>query len=371
MYTVGDMSIVMDDTIYITTDEAAKASGYTIDYVGQLCRSKKISCKRVSGHWFVEEESFKRYTNTGPDPKTVAIGDTGANTRVYPEDTNDIFVEDGVEYISSARAANITGYAQDYIGQLARLGEIQAKKIGRKWFAARESLLSHKKENEYTTNSGSHSKNVTENTNNTVHIHKETTSTYKSTTKIDNISDNLGVENDKDEENSAKNIHFNVRYTTETDAPLVPRINSEHTFDDNAGQSSTMPTTSSTVSDDEVKEGNHTQTTANDSVVITKKVRKPANYRSRDTFIHQKNSVRTTYDSKTNNTKHGSLRFILTLFVILTAIAGVSYFVLTNSSTGVSDTHLKQRISNYKVSTKSINALIRYIPGKTYNYERK
>lgn len=51
---------------------------------------------------------------------------------------------DGKNYISSKRAAEITGYAKDYVGQLCRGGKIDARRIGRNWFVAEDSILEHK-----------------------------------------------------------------------------------------------------------------------------------------------------------------------------------------------------------------------------------
>ncbi len=42
--------------------------------------------------------------------------------------------------ISLSRAAQLTGYHQDYLGQLCRLGKLRATKIGRNWFTSPEAL---------------------------------------------------------------------------------------------------------------------------------------------------------------------------------------------------------------------------------------
>lgn len=42
--------------------------------------------------------------------------------------------------ISLARAAQLTGYHQDYLGQLCRLGKLSATKVGRNWFTSAEAL---------------------------------------------------------------------------------------------------------------------------------------------------------------------------------------------------------------------------------------
>lgn len=52
---------------------------------------------------------------------------------------------DGKTYISSNRASEITGYSNDYIGQLSRAEKVKAKKIDRAWFVEKQSILAHKK----------------------------------------------------------------------------------------------------------------------------------------------------------------------------------------------------------------------------------
>ena len=49
----------------------------------------------------------------------------------------------GKKYISSKRAAQITGYAKDYIGQLARSKKIEATQVGRAWYVLEGALLGH------------------------------------------------------------------------------------------------------------------------------------------------------------------------------------------------------------------------------------
>ncbi|MGB4076414.1 MAG: hypothetical protein WBK28_01780 [Minisyncoccia bacterium] len=51
---------------------------------------------------------------------------------------------DGKTYISSKRAASITGYAKDYVGQLCREGRIEARLIGRSWYVYEPSLEAHR-----------------------------------------------------------------------------------------------------------------------------------------------------------------------------------------------------------------------------------
>lgn len=51
-------------------------------------------------------------------------------------------------YISSKRASEITRYSRDYIGQLARRGLVEARRIGGLWYIMEKSLLAYKREAE-------------------------------------------------------------------------------------------------------------------------------------------------------------------------------------------------------------------------------
>lgn len=47
-------------------------------------------------------------------------------------------------YISSKRAAKITGYAKDYIGQLCREGRVPARLVGRSWYVLETAIQDHR-----------------------------------------------------------------------------------------------------------------------------------------------------------------------------------------------------------------------------------
>lgn len=51
---------------------------------------------------------------------------------------------DGKLYISSKKAADITGYAKDYIGQLCREGHVEARMVGRSWYVLESSIRAHR-----------------------------------------------------------------------------------------------------------------------------------------------------------------------------------------------------------------------------------
>ncbi len=51
---------------------------------------------------------------------------------------------DGKIYVSSKRAAEITGYAKDYVGQLCREGHVEARLVGRNWYVLETSIREHR-----------------------------------------------------------------------------------------------------------------------------------------------------------------------------------------------------------------------------------
>jgi hypothetical protein len=55
---------------------------------------------------------------------------------------------EGKKFISSKRAGILTGYTNDYIGQLCRAGKVNAKTVGRGWYVEEVSILKHKNENQ-------------------------------------------------------------------------------------------------------------------------------------------------------------------------------------------------------------------------------
>ena len=51
---------------------------------------------------------------------------------------------DQEKYISSRQAAEFSGYAHDYIGQLCRSGKLECQRVGRDWLVAEKKLVEYK-----------------------------------------------------------------------------------------------------------------------------------------------------------------------------------------------------------------------------------
>ncbi|HET9641757.1 MAG TPA: helix-turn-helix domain-containing protein [Candidatus Paceibacterota bacterium] len=56
----------------------------------------------------------------------------------------DELILDDKKYLSSKRAAKMTGYAKDYIGQLCREGRVNARLVGRSWYVLESALHDHR-----------------------------------------------------------------------------------------------------------------------------------------------------------------------------------------------------------------------------------
>lgn len=56
---------------------------------------------------------------------------------------DEILIEEK-KYISSKRAAKVTGYAKDYVGQLCREGRVSARLVGRNWYVLETAIHDHR-----------------------------------------------------------------------------------------------------------------------------------------------------------------------------------------------------------------------------------
>lgn len=132
--------IEIDGVSYVSSKRAAHMSGYAQDYIGQLCRAGLIQAQRIGGLWYLTLNSLYQYKQKADSYVPVA-------PRKAPStETDSLVAFDGKDYISAARAAEITGYHQDYVGQLAREGKVLSRQVGSRWYVERAGILAHKKE---------------------------------------------------------------------------------------------------------------------------------------------------------------------------------------------------------------------------------
>lgn len=137
--------MVIEGKTYISSKRAAQISGYAQDYIGQLARGGAIDGQRVGGLWFVNLDSIQDHqTKSEEERSRQAQAAAAVSTKNADPDT---FVGlDGKSYISANRASKLSGYNQDYVGQLARAGQIDSRQVGTRWYVNQDSLLAHKEE---------------------------------------------------------------------------------------------------------------------------------------------------------------------------------------------------------------------------------
>ncbi len=130
---------------FLVVSKAAELSSYHSDYLTQLCRKKQLLCRRISKVWFVDFSSLDNYLKQNAKSWIKPYNELSVNFIEIIEDFSgklSIFI-DGIEYINSTQASHISSYNRDYLTQLARSGEIQAKKMGKVWFFSLPSLQKH------------------------------------------------------------------------------------------------------------------------------------------------------------------------------------------------------------------------------------
>lgn len=128
---------------YISSKRASQLTHYSQDYIGHLARSGQISAQRIGGLWYILLDSLKLHQDGG----SPSIDAQGYQSTAMPSTDPDSFVGlDGKKYVSAGKAARSSGYNQDYVGQLARSGQILARQVGNRWYVDEGSVLEHKRQ---------------------------------------------------------------------------------------------------------------------------------------------------------------------------------------------------------------------------------
>jgi hypothetical protein len=134
--------LVVEGKTYISSKRASQISGYAQDYIGQLARKQLIDARRIGGLWYIFLDSLQQYQKEAEAYKP--------QPPVFRPDLNaapdTVISLDGKDYVSAAKAATVTGYHQDYVGQLARSGSILSKQIGNRWYVDKVGIVAHKRD---------------------------------------------------------------------------------------------------------------------------------------------------------------------------------------------------------------------------------
>lgn len=135
--------VTLNGTQYVSSRRAAAESGYSQDYIGQLARDGHIRAQRMTGHWYINLPSVMRHKEESEEyqpeqPENSDASSSGGSSVTF----------DGKQYVSSKKAAQTTGYTQDYVTQLARGNKVPSRQIGRRWLVSLPDIISHKKHND-------------------------------------------------------------------------------------------------------------------------------------------------------------------------------------------------------------------------------
>lgn len=79
-------ALVFNGKAYVSSVRASQLTGYTTDYIGQLCRANRADCRLVGRTWYVEQTSLcgrkvqKRISENSPRGMVVEIKRKGTYT---------------------------------------------------------------------------------------------------------------------------------------------------------------------------------------------------------------------------------------------------------------------------------------------------
>ncbi len=139
----------------------------------------------------------------------------------------DTITLEGKEFISSKRAAEITGYAKDYIGQLCREGRVESRLIGRNWYILESSVREHRFGKDA---SGEYDTQDTSTLNTSDDVADEEPLFAETVEEIDVPIPQTLEEEPKDDDEAIEDIQrawknwFSNRYVDEIPAPSEPEI---------------------------------------------------------------------------------------------------------------------------------------------------
>lgn len=132
-------TLILQNRILISAKRAVSISGYSPDYIGQLCRENKLDCKMVGRSWFVTEDSLLKHRQLSSQESPVEK----VKVPQIIEMKSDSVIVDRKNFISTKKASEISGYTCDYVGQLCRSGKLESTRVGNAWFVSEKSILNH------------------------------------------------------------------------------------------------------------------------------------------------------------------------------------------------------------------------------------
>ena len=130
---------------FLSVADASRFSGYHSDYLTQMCRKGTLLCRQISKVWFVSLDSIIKYLDLHKKASVLSkesIGDRLVQINESINGNSSFFIKSR-KYVDSDTASRFSSYNRDYLTQLARSGDIVAKKAGKVWFFEEDSIYKH------------------------------------------------------------------------------------------------------------------------------------------------------------------------------------------------------------------------------------
>ncbi|MCA9359555.1 hypothetical protein H6781_00225 [Candidatus Nomurabacteria bacterium] len=88
-------TVILDGIKYVKASELARQFKYTSDYIGQLCRGKKVDARLVGRTWFVNPDSLvdhrkSRHSKPSKDSEQTSLREADTNTRMVAVANNKV-----------------------------------------------------------------------------------------------------------------------------------------------------------------------------------------------------------------------------------------------------------------------------------------
>lgn len=120
---------------YVKGADIARELGYTADYIGQLCRGKKVKCRQVGRVWYVNEDSVRahkksRYRSTLSKTKTAVKNKaTSLKKQNTPKQAPSIKAQNiSVQFESNKYSPKVISYEEDQSDLLPILKKYEESK---------------------------------------------------------------------------------------------------------------------------------------------------------------------------------------------------------------------------------------------------
>src|SRR3989344_550422 len=138
---------------YISLSEAGKLSGYSAEYLRQLCVKGELDGQKVGNAWVITQDaldSFLQKNNVSPQEKAALRSDSFSYPTLFGLDQNKALenkpsiIPGRGSFITLSEASRLSGYSAEYLRQLIVKQKVLGQKIGNAWMTTPEAVSQFK-----------------------------------------------------------------------------------------------------------------------------------------------------------------------------------------------------------------------------------